>query len=153
MRLAGLNALLSQIGYKCGYSNGYFVFNEKSGIATATQIESEQQRTIQLIKDIRGGLQEAVKGLVYALNAYADLYNLAPAGEYDEDEILHMTDITANFEEDRQHHYALALQGVFPWQEYFVKYLKYSREDAIKLLAMAKEEQKAPSLFGDMSEE
>ena len=26
-RLSGINSLLSQIGYKCGYSNGYFVFN------------------------------------------------------------------------------------------------------------------------------
>ena len=29
-RLAGINALLSQIGFKCGFSNGYFVFNEKT---------------------------------------------------------------------------------------------------------------------------
>lgn len=153
VRLTGLNALLSQIGYKCGYSNGYFVFNEKTGLATATQIESEQQRTIQLIKDIRSGLDHAVKGLVYALNAYADLYDFAPLGAYDEDEILHMADITANFEEDRQHHYALALQGHYPWEEYYVRFLKYSREEARRLLAMAKEEQKAPTLFGDMAEE
>ena len=64
-----------------------------------------------------------------------------------------MTDITANFEEDRQHHYALALQGHYPWEEYYVRFLKYSREEARRLLAMAKEEQKAPSLFGGMEEE
>lgn len=147
-RLTGINALLSQIGYKCGYSNGYFVFNENTGLATATQVEADQQRTIQLINDVRGGLEKSMKGLVYALNAYADLYNLAPVGDYNEDEILHMTDITANFEEDRQHHYALALQGHYPWEEYYVRFLKYSREEAKKLLTMAKEEQKYPSLFG-----
>ena len=40
-RLTGINALLSQIGYKVGYSNGYFVFNEKTGMITATQVESD----------------------------------------------------------------------------------------------------------------
>ena len=34
-RLAGINALLSQLSYKCGYSSGYFVFNEKTGMVTA----------------------------------------------------------------------------------------------------------------------
>ena len=48
-RLVGLNNLLSQIGYKCGFSNGYFVFNQKSGMVTATQVESEDRRTLQLI--------------------------------------------------------------------------------------------------------
>lgn len=28
-RISGINALLSQLGYKIGFSNGYFVFNEK----------------------------------------------------------------------------------------------------------------------------
>ena len=33
-RQTGINALLSQIGFKCGFSNGYFVFNEKTGMVT-----------------------------------------------------------------------------------------------------------------------
>ena len=148
VRLTGLNSLLSQIGYKCGFSNGYFVFNEKTGLQTATQVESDQQRTIQFIKDVRDKLEDAVKGVVYALNAYADLYNLAPVGTYNEDEMIHCADLTYSFEEDRQHHYALALQGHYPWEEYYVKYLKYSREEARALLHMAKAENKAPTLFG-----
>ena len=43
-RLSGINALLSQIGYKCGFSNGYFVFNESSGIQTATGVEARSSR-------------------------------------------------------------------------------------------------------------
>ncbi|MBQ8188556.1 MAG: hypothetical protein IJZ44_02140 [Lachnospiraceae bacterium] len=152
VRLQGINALLSQIGFKSGFNNGYFVFNEKTGLTTATQVEADQQRTIQFVGDVRERLEDAVKGLVYALNAMADLYNLAPAGLYNEDEILHCADITRNFEEERQHHYALAMQGHFPWEEYYVRFLKYSRERARELLAMAKAEQEAPSLFG-MAEE
>ena len=46
------------------------------------------------------------------------------------------------------HHYQLAMQGKYPWEEYYVKYLKCSREEAKQLLAMAKAENKAPTLFG-----
>ena len=44
MRLKGINSLLSQIGFKCGFSNGYFVFNEKTGMVTATQVESDDRQ-------------------------------------------------------------------------------------------------------------
>ena len=66
VRLAGINALLSQIGYKAGFSNGYFVFNEKSGMVTATQVEADDRRTIQLIKDVRDKLEDCLNGVIYA---------------------------------------------------------------------------------------
>ena len=147
-RTIGINGLLSQIGYKVGFSNGYFVFNESTGIQTATQVEAEQQRTIQLIKSVRDQLKSCIESLVYALNAFADLYKLAPKGKYDLDDALHFSDITYSFEEDRLHHYNLAMQGHFPWEEYYVKYLKVSREEAKQLLSMAKAENKVPTLFG-----
>ena len=99
-RLSGLNAILSQIGYKIGYSNGYFVFNESTGIQTATEVEAEQQRTIQFIKDVRDKLESCVDGLIYALNVFADLYSLAPVGAYDV--VYDFGDITYNRDEDRQ---------------------------------------------------
>ena len=145
-RLKGINALLSQIGYKVGFSNGYFVFNESSGIQTATQVEAEQQRTIQFIKDVRDKLESCLDGLIYALNVFADLYDKAPAGVYEV--VYDFSDITYSFEEERAHHYQLAIQGHFPWEEYYVRFLGYSREEAQQLLAMAKNEQKAPTLFG-----
>lgn len=37
-RQVGINHLLSEIGYKCGYSNGYFVLDQKTGMVTATQV-------------------------------------------------------------------------------------------------------------------
>ena len=82
VRLTGINHLLSQIGYKCGFSNGYFVMDEKTGMMTATQVESDDRRTIQLIKDVRGQLEECLDSLIYVLDVYADLYELAPEGAY-----------------------------------------------------------------------
>ena len=147
VRITGINALLSQIGYKIGFSNGYFVFNQSTGIQTATGVEAEQQRTMQFIKDMRDKLEDCVDKLIYALNAFADLYNLAPLGTYET--TYDFGDITYNREEDRAHHYALAIQGHYPWEEYYVKFLGYSREDAQKLLAMAQKQQKQPTLFGN----
>lgn len=145
-RLKGINSLLSQIGYKVGFSNGYFVFNESSGIQTATEVEADQQRTVQFIKDVRDKLEKCLSGLIYALNVFADLYDMAPVGAYEV--VYDFSDITYSFEEERAHHYQLAVQGHYPWEEYYVKFLGYSREDARKLLSMAKNEQKAPTLFG-----
>lgn len=146
-RIRGINNQLSLVGYKCGYSNGYFVLDQKTGMVTATQVESDDRRTIQLIKDIRDSLQTAVTDYIYAESVFADLYNLAPAGTYDID--YSFGDITYNFEEDKLHHYNLACQGKFPWEEYYVKFLKYSRKEAKKLLEMAKKENKESGLLED----
>lgn len=41
IRITGINNLLSFVGFKCGYSNGYFVLDEKTGMVTATQVEAD----------------------------------------------------------------------------------------------------------------
>lgn len=144
-RVKGINFLLGLIGFKSGFSNGHFVFNEKTGRVTAREVESDDARTIQTIEDVRGQIEACLYGLICALDAFATLYKLAPKGSY---EITYdFLDITRSFEEDRAHHYQLAVQGHYPWEEYYVRFLKYSREEARKLIAMAKGEQKEPTLF------
>lgn len=146
-RIVGINNQLSFIGYKCGYSNGYFVFNQKTGMVTATQVESDDRRTIQTIKDIRDRLKVALEDTIYTLSVFADLYDLSPVGEYETS--YSFGDITYNWEEDKKHHYELAKQGHYPWEEYYVKFLNYSREEARKLLKMAQKENKQNGLFGE----
>lgn len=144
-RITGINALLSQIGYKIGFSNGHFVFNESTGIQTATGVEAEQQRTIQFIKDMRDKLESCIDDLVYALNAFADLYNLAPLGTY---EVTYdFGDITYNREEDRARWYGYVSAGRVPFWKYLVKFEGYTEEDAKELEAAA--QSKAPTLFGN----
>lgn len=144
-RLTGINALLSQIGYKCGFSNGYFVFNEASGIQTATGVEAEQQRTIQFIKDCRDKLECCLKDLIYALNVFADLYELAPLGEYEI--VFDFGDITYNREEDRARWYSYANSGKIPFWRYLVKFEGMTEEEAKEIVAEA--QQKAPVFFGE----
>lgn len=144
-RLSGINALLSQIGYKAGYSNGYFVFNEQSGIQTATGVEAEQQRTVQFVKDVRDQLEKCLDGLIYALDRFADLYDLAPMGEYEV--VYNFGDITYSFDEDRARWWSYVTTGKAPAWMFFVKFEGMSEEDAKAMVAEA--QPREPSLFGD----
>lgn len=158
-RLTGINALLSQIGYKIGFSNGYFVFNEKTGFATATQVESEQSRTIQFIEDIRNRIKACMYDVVYAVNVFGDYMldsRLYPAEEFlesiytDEDERkihIHFGPIYSNFAEDRQRAYQLTLGNFYPKEYYLHMYEGLSVEEAERLVKEATP--KEPTLFGE----
>ena len=143
-RLTGINALLSQIGFKVGFSNGYFVFNEKTGMITATQVESDDRRTIQLIKDVRDKLEDCLNGLIHALNAFADLYDLAPVGDYEV--VYDFGDITYNQEEDRARWYSYVVAGKIPFWFYLTKFEGMTEKEAKELAAEA--QPKTPALFG-----
>ncbi len=128
MRLKGIDALLSQIGFKCGFSNGYFVFNQRTGMVTATQVEADDRRTIQLVKDVRDKVVSALDGLIYALNRFADAYELAPAGEHQV--TYDFGDVTYNREEDRARWYGYVADGRAPFWYYLVKFEGFSEEEA-----------------------
>ena len=144
-RIVGLNTLLSQIGFKCGFSDGYFVFDEKTGMITATQVESDDRRTIRSIKDMRDKLQSCLDSLIYALNAFADLYDLAPQGTYETN--YDFGDITYNREEDRARWWQYVQNNYVPAYVFFMKFEGLSEEEAKALVEEAKPETK--SLFGE----
>lgn len=146
-RITGINAILSQLGYKIGFSNGYFVFNESSGIQTATGVEAEQQRTIQFIKDVRDKLESCLDGAIYAMNVYADLYGLAPVGTYEVN--YDFGDITYNYQEDKQTWLSYVNTGRVPFWYYLVKFEGFSEEDAKALADEAQQQQQDSGLFGD----
>ena len=143
-RITGINNFLSFIGFKCGFSNGYFVFDEKTGMVTATQVESDDRRTIQTIKDFRDKLESCLNGAIYAMNVYADLYDLAPIGNYKI--VYDFGDITYNREEDRARAYQLALQGFLTKEYYLEKYEGFTSEDAAKMVAAAQPKEE-PGFF------
>lgn len=142
-RIKGINAILSQIGFKVGFSNGYFVFNEKTGMITATQVESDDRRTIQLIKDNRDKLESCMDGLIYALDVFADLYGYAPSGAYEP--VYDFGDITYNREEDRARWWGYVQAGKVPAWKYFVKFEGIPEEEAKAMVQEAMP--KTPSLF------
>ena len=144
-RIVGINNLLSQIGFKCGFSNGYFVLDQKTGMITATQVESDDRRTIQMIKDVRDKLESCLNDLLYALNAFADLYGYAPAGAYEP--VYDFGDITYNREEDRARWWGYVQSNKVPAWMYFVKFEGMSEEDAKAMTEEAAPP--TPTLFGE----
>lgn len=144
MRLNGINALMSQIGYKVGFSNGHFVFNESRGIQTATQVEADQQRTMQFIKDVRDKLEDCLNGLLYSLSVFADLYELAPAGTWEA--VFDFGDITYNREEDKARWWGYVQSGKVPAWRFFVKFEGMTEEEAKAIVEEATPKQ--PKLFG-----
>ena len=116
------------ISTKCGFSQGQFVLDRKSGQITATQVEADDRETIETIKDMRDALKDTLDHLVYALNVYADLYDLAPLGEYETS--YGFGDLTYNYEEDRARHWNYVSQGKYPLYRYYMEFEGMSEEEA-----------------------
>ena len=144
MRLSGINALLNQIGYKVGFSNGHFVFNETKGIQTATQVEADQQRTIQFIKDVRDKLEDCINDVIAGLNMYANVYKLAPVGNYEV--VYGFSDITYNYEEEKTRWWGYVVAGKVPFEYYLEKFEGMTEKEASELVKKAQPKQ--PTLFG-----
>lgn len=144
VRQRGIDALLSQIGFKCGFSNGYFVLDQKTGMITATQVEADDRRTIQTIKDVRDKLEDCLNGLLYSVSAYADLYGLAPAGDFEVNYAF--SDITYSYEFDKTTWWGYVTAGKIPAWYYFMKFEGLTEEESKALVEEAKPE--LPSLFG-----
>lgn len=148
VRIEGINNILSILAYKCGYSNGYFSFDSMQGIQTATGVEASQQRTIQFIKDIRDKLRMAMDDLIYAIDKYADLYDMAPVGEYEV--VYGFGDITYSYEEDKARWWNYVQAGKVPFWKYLTKFENMSEEEAKELEKAGKEANKAEGFkFGD----
>ena len=151
VRQQGIDALLSQISFKCGFSNGYFTFNQKSGMVTATQVESDDRRTLQLISDVREKLKQCLDDLFYALDKFADLYGLSPSGDY---EISYdFADLTLNEDEDRARWYQYVVAGQVPFWKFLTMYEGFTEDEAKELADMMKEEQRQNMQMFGLAEE
>lgn len=146
-RIEGINFLLSLIGYKCGFSNGYFTFNQHTGMVTATQVESDDRRTIQTVKRVRDKLEKSMNDIIYALDQFAYLYNLAPAGDYEVK--FDFGDITYNHEEDKAVWWNYVMNGKISFWRYLVKFEGMTEEEAKTVEGEAKMEMKEGFRYED----
>lgn len=146
IRLEGINSLLSQIGFKCGFSNGYFVFNASTGFATATQVTADQARTIKLIDDIRSMIDVCLIDLIKAINVFEDIYgttghvditDTVSTSELDRIIHVHFEPIFTNKEEDRARALQLTQSGFYPKWYYLHMYEGLDEETAKALTAEA----------------
>lgn len=130
-----LQTQLDLISVQCGFSAGYFSFDSKSGVVTATQIQSEDQRTNSTCTDVQQNYKLAIEGLVYAMDIMQSLYELTP--DEDLDISFYLRDLYVNVDEDRKRAFDLAEKKYIPKWKYLVDYEGYSEEEAKKLVAEA----------------
>lgn len=157
-RIADINSILSMISTKCGFSQGQFVLDRKTGRITATQIESDDSETVETITDIRNALEAAINDLIYALNKYCDVFFNMPDGyvnaldpEVTDEDVYYFKDLMASFEQDRARAYQMVLQGMYSKKKYLMEYEGFSEQEALEMLAEANAEkmEKENNLFSE----
>lgn len=78
----GLNTILMRIEDVTGLSRGT-LSDAAAEARTATELKILKQRSFQTNADIQQAIEDALRDVVYAMNAYCDLYEITPPGEYD----------------------------------------------------------------------
>lgn len=77
-----MNAIITKIEDACGLARGTFS-DVQNQAKTATELKILRQRTYATIADNQKALEQALEGLIYAMDIWATLGNLAPQGEYE----------------------------------------------------------------------
>lgn len=156
-RIKDINSILAMISTKCGFSQGMFVLDEKTGMMTATQVEADDQETIRTIKNIRDALQDTITQLLYGCNVMDDLYSDTPPELWEtlkEGMSFSFGDITYNYQEDMANWWKYRLQGDVPPWMYYVKFEKMSEEEAKTMIEESKAAQmEQETLFSRFQEE
>ena len=80
--IQGLNAILMRIEDVAGLGRGS-LSDATMEAKTATEIKSMKQRAFQTNKDIQDSLEDTLRDVIYIMNAYCDLYEITPDGDYD----------------------------------------------------------------------
>lgn len=78
----GLNQLFQRIEDQCGLARGT-ISDANTEARTATELRIIKQRSYATVADNQKALEHCLKEVIRAMSVYADLYNLAPAGEYE----------------------------------------------------------------------
>ena len=102
--LNGLDAILRRIEFNCGLSYGV-LSNPEAVALTATEIKSSHQRYYSTVTDVQKELEDTFNDLLYAMDVWATLGKLAPAGTYSavydfDDSVI--TDHDIQFVQDQQ---------------------------------------------------
>lgn len=78
----GFQNILRRVEFNIGLSYGD-ISDPQTVEKTATEIRSSKQRKYVLISSIQTALEHTFDTLIYAMDAYATLYDLAAAGDYE----------------------------------------------------------------------
>jgi A118 family predicted phage portal protein len=143
---SGLDAILKRIEYNCGLAYGT-LSDPQTVDKTATEIKTSKQRTYATIVDTQKALEDALEELIYAMDVWATLGNLAPAGTY---QTVYDFDDSVIVDKDMQFQQDLRLvnQGIMGKVEFRMRNFGESEEIARAKIAEILAEQPAIDLFG-----
>ena len=79
---AGLNTILMRIEDVCAISRGT-LSDAAAEARTATELKILKQRSYQANAEIQQAIEDCLKDVIYIMNAYCNLYEITPDGEYD----------------------------------------------------------------------
>ena len=139
--LNGLDAILRRIEFECGLAYGT-LSNPATVDKTATELKMSRQRTYVTITSAQKALKSALEQLVWAMDQWADAYNLAPRGTYQtafqfDDSVV--TDTDTQFQQDMR----LVQAGLMSKWEFRMRNYKESEAVAKQKVADAQNEQAA----------
>ena len=142
--LSGLDAVLKRIEFNCGLAQG--TISDPATVAlTATEIKMSRQRTYATIVDTQKSLEDAIEGLLYAMDVWTTIGNLAPRGDYSvvyyfDDSIV--ADHDTAFSQDMQ-----VLDRVMSKVEFRMRNYGEDEATARKMVAMVTAEQQPVDFF------
>lgn len=163
-RTEGINFLLSVISYKTGFDPGFFVFNGQTiSMATATQVESTERRTVNTVLSYRSLLDRpnsngdgrigAIHDIAYIIDSMSVINGEYAPSEYGNYELFcDFEDITVNKQEDMLLDLQLANQGFMSKAMFLVLHRGYTEAEARKMVEDAKKENESSQgdkLFGE----
>ncbi len=165
-RKEGINFYLSIISYKCGFDPGYFVFNGQTiSIATATQVEATERRTVNTVLSYRNLLDRPntngdgrvgfIHDIAYIIDTMSAMSGETAPEDYGNYKVFcDFADIVASEEENKAFDYQLTLQGFMSKTRFLVRHLGLTEEEAAAMVAEAQQETQADNqgnrLFGEM---
>ncbi len=113
---------------------------------TATEIKTSKQRSYSAVSQMQRSLENALNHLVYIMNVYCDLYELAPNGEYE---------VSAEWDDsivvDAETEQRIAMQEVdrrlMSKKDYLIRRYGYTEEQAEQKLQDIEKENKINDIF------
>ena len=139
--LNGLDAILRRIEFNCGMSYGV-LSNPEAVALTATEVNNSKQRYYVTVTATQKALQIALDDLLYTMDVWTTLGNLAPIGTYTatysfDDSIV--ADHDTQFTQDKE----VVGLGFMSGVEFRMRNYNESEEMARKKLVMVQEERAA----------
>jgi A118 family predicted phage portal protein len=144
--IAGLDAILKRIEFTVGLAYG--TLSDPNLVEkTATEIATARQRSYATITDTQKALQVALEQLLWAMDIWATIGNLAPRGTYqatfDFDDSV-VVDRDAQFQQDLR----LVQSGIMSKVEFRMRNFKEPEPVARAAIAEVKAEQPQETMFG-----